>query len=685
MKNTWVLAAAACCALSIQSMVQAAEPTEIPSHVGRTIKSFELQDYLGAKHSLDKYRDHKVVVVAFLGTECPLARLYASRLVELSEKFAARGVMFLGIDSNRQDSLQEIAHYARTYDIDFPILKDTGNLVADQFGALRTPEIFVLDQRREVRYWGRIDDQFGVGVQRHDVGREHLAVALEELLTGTPVSTSAVEPVGCFIGRIRKKTPTGDITYSNQVSRILQQRCVQCHREGEIAPFTLTSYEDVSGWADTIREVIDNGRMPPWHASSKYGTFANDARMPDDEKHLVREWIANGLPEGDSEDLPPARKFPDGWSIPEPDVVFTMPKAYTVPERGVVEYQYFTLDPGFTEDRWVRASEIRPGNRAVVHHVIMYVQPPGSEPVRRSGGLGYDFLAVFAPGTPPMKLQPGQAKMIPAGSKLVFQVHYTPNGTEQTDQSQVGLVFADPSDVRKLVKPAFVLNHRFEIPAGAKNHRVVAQHRFDNDSLLISLMPHMHLRGKSFQFVAVDTDGQHEILLDVPHYDFNWQNVYELAEPRIMPEGSQLICVGHFDNSAENLVNPDPTIPVRFGEQTWEEMLVGYFEYALVDQDLSQPSPSVEKQDDGQFQVTFSIRAPRSAKAVYLAGTFNEWKPTGHPMQGPDKDGRWQTTLTLPTGIHEYKFVIDGKIWRADPGNPLRMGFYQNSALRLRK
>lgn len=652
------------------------------SPIGKQIDDFKLQDYLGARHQLAEWADKRAVVVAFLGVECPLAKLYGPRLQELADAYGAKGVAVVGVDSNQQDSLAEIAHYARTHKLDFTLLKDPGNVVADQFGAERTPEVFLLDEKRTVRYWGRIDDQFGVGYARSKPEREDLKTALDELLAGKDVGQPVSPAVGCHIGRVSRKPPSGDITYSKHVAGILQQHCVRCHRPGEIAPFTLLSYDDVLGWTETIREVIQQNRMPPWHANPEFGHFSNDIRLSDEEKKLIFDWIDHGAPEGDPADLPKPIEFVEGWRISKPDIEFAMPEPYKVPAKGVVSYQHFVIDPGFTEDKWIQQAEVRPGNRAVVHHLIIYYIPPGTGKNNPLAVL-YNSLAAYAPGMPASVFKPGLAKRVPAGSKLIIQAHYTPNGSEQTDLSTAGFVFADPKTVKQELLTSLAMNYEFNIPPGATEHKVEANYRFDQDMRLYAVLPHMHLRGKAFRFDALYPDGRKETLLDVPRYDFNWQNSYVFVEPKRMPEGTVVHCTAAFDNSADNLMNPDPTKPVRWGDQTWEEMMVGTFEAVREDQDLSLGGPKVVKTAEGEYEVEFAYRPNIEAKAVYLAGTFNDWQPTGRKMDGPDAKGRYTTKLTLKPGVHEYKFVIDGEHWRADPGNPLEQGDYHNSVLKL--
>ena len=286
---------------------------------------------------------------------------------------------------------------------------------------------------------------------------------------------------------------------------------------------------------------------------------------------------------------PSRRPISDGWRIPKPDLVVEMPKSVLVPAQGVLPYQNFLIDPQLGHDVWIRASQVRPGNPAVVHHLLVFALPPGQSEVNPLG----DFLAAYSPGMPPRELPAGTAKVLTAGSKLLVQAHYTPRGIPQTDRSRIGFTFADPKTINKRVISVAAVNFDLRIPPGASNHQNVAEHRFNQDYILYSLLPHMHLRGKSFRFEATYPDGRREVLLDVPHYQFDWQNAYILAEPKPMPEGTIMRCVAHFDNSAGNPNNPDPTRTVTFGEQTNDEMLIGYMDAALDYQDLSVRPPQV--------------------------------------------------------------------------------------------
>lgn len=590
--RSWLVVSAV---LALPSLALAAEA----SRVGNRIENFTLPDFHGKSHSLADYADSKLVVVAFTGTECPLAKLYAPRLEELHQEFASRGVQFLGINSNQQDSITKIASYARLHGTTFPILKDLNNVVADQIGAERTPEVFVLDEDRVIQYRGRIDDQYGLGTgsgyAKPEVHERTLANAIEQLLSGEPVTTPATAAPGCIIGRVAKVTPHGEITYTRHIAEILQNRCVECHRDGEVAPFTLTAYEDVVGWAEMIREVVNEGRMPPWFANPAHGTFSNDARLSDGEKELLFQWIDNGCPEGDAADLPSPRQFTEGWQIDEPDLVLYMDdEPYEVQAEGVVDYQYFEVDLGFTEDKWIKAAEARPGNRAVVHHIIAFIQPPGGNRFGASRG----GLAGYAPGMPPSHYPAGVGIRVPAGSKLMFQMHYTPNGSVQKDRSYVGMVFADAEEIKQTAQGGMAGDISFKIPPGHDNYEVTAKTKFRREKVLLSLTPHMHLRGKSFRYELEYADGTREILLDVPRYDFNWQLRYDLAEPKLIPKNTVMHVTAHFDNSENNLANPDPTAEVTFGEQTWEEMMFGFYTALDPNENLREGKSSEDEESE---------------------------------------------------------------------------------------
>ena len=557
-------------------------PAASPKLESAELQKIDIKDYRGRTWRLDDFKNKPILVVAFMGTECPLAQHYAIRLQQIADSYRDRGVGVVAVMSNRQDSLEEIGSYASRQGIEFPVLKDSGNRLADQLGADRTPEMFVFDASRKLRYRGRVDDQYGIGYIREAAKRNDLIAALDELLSGKEVSVPRTEAVGCIIGRAKPVDETGKVTYGSHVAEILNRRCAECHREDEIAPFALTQYDQVAGWADMIVEVVRDGRMPPWHATDEYADFKNDRRLSEAERQAIYDWAAAGAPAGDLSHLPALPEKVPGWQLPtEPDLVLPLTKEpFDIPATGEVKYQYFSVDPGFQEDKWVKAFEVKPGNRAVVHHILGFTVDKGQKRVGLQAALGFKFG--FVPGNRNNAAPEGHAMRIPAGSHLLFQVHYVSVGTPQTDQSELGLVFVDPAEVTHevIISSAYQLDIR--IPPGDPNHIVhSAGPEFPPDSTLLGMSPHMHVRGKSFRYELETPDGKRTTLLDVPNYDFNWQTMYMLNEPIAVPEGSRLLCEAAFDNSEQNLNNPNSKKWVRFGDQTWEEMMIGYYAFAV--------------------------------------------------------------------------------------------------------
>ncbi len=551
------------------------------SQVGKTVAAFSLKDTAGKPWALNELKNHKAVVVVFVGTQCPLNNAYMARLVDLHRAFGDQGVQFVAINANLQDTPQMVAEHARKHKLPFPVLKDGGNRVADLFGARRTPEAFLLDAAGKVRYQGRIDDQYGIGFQRPQPTRRDLAEAIKEVLAGKPVRVPVTPAPGCLIARAAKPKAKATVTYSKHVARIIQKNCQECHRPGQIGPMALLTYEDAAAWSETIREVVDEGRMPPWHADPRHGKFLNDRRLAPADRAALLAWVDQGCPRGDPRDLPAPRRFDSDWRIGKPDAVLAMKTEFKVPAWAPwgVSYKYFMVPTNFTDDVWVQAAEARPGNRAVVHHILVYVLKPGERRRRGEDGIGNGFLAAFAPGDLPAVYPDGFAKKVPKGSSLVFQMHYTPNGTEQTDRSSVGLVFAKKPP-RYEVRTRTITQRRFSIPAGAANHKVESRSTFGRDCIVLSLFPHMHLRGKSFEYRVIEPGAKPAVLLSVPRYDFNWQTSYLLEKPLPLPAGTRIECTAHYDNSKDNPNNPDPTRAVGWGDQTWQEMMIGFVDYA---------------------------------------------------------------------------------------------------------
>lgn len=370
-------------------------------------------------------------------------------------------------------------------------------------------------------------------------------------------------------------------TFTKDVAPILYSRCAECHRAGQVAPMSLLTFKEARPWAKSMREAVLKHTMPPWLADPRYGHFENDRRLAQHEIDTIVAWVDAGAVEGNPADLPALPHFEEGWTIGKPDVVIALDREMDVPAEGVVPYKYVRVHTNFTEDKWIQAAEIRPGNRSVVHHVIVSSAPTGeagldSGESARPGRA--EKLCGFAPGEQPKTYPPGTAKLVKAGSDFIFQLHYTPNGKAAKDKSYIGLIFAkQPAEKRALTGTA--INASFRIPPGDGNYEVRSTFTAKDDIRIIDLMPHMHLRGKDFKYTAFYPDGRSEVLLDVPRYDFNWQLVYRFQQPVLLPKGARLECVAHFDNSPNNKFNPDPTKEVKWGPQTFEEMMIGFFDY----------------------------------------------------------------------------------------------------------
>jgi Copper type II ascorbate-dependent monooxygenase, C-terminal domain len=431
-----------------------------------------------------------------------------------------------------------------------------------------------------------------------------------------------------------------EVTFTRDIAPIFYKNCAECHRPGEAAPMSLLSYKDARPWARSIKEKVATKQMPPWHADSHYGEFSNDRRLSQGQIDAITAWVDQGAKEGDPKDLPPTPKFVDGWVIGKPDMVLQMPDEFTLEASGPDEYQYFEIPTNFKEDVYVQMAEARPGNRKIVHHIIAFVAPPSKDGKQRqftkeelekyqreaekksifrkegflmrikpgtpvfddgcalpNGGNGesldttqesggFDLLVGFAPGMPPGVMEPGSVKKIPAGSKLLLQMHYSKaTGKIEKDRSSIGLIFAkQPPD--KHVYTHGIANVYFQVPPGADNHKVTSCWTTKEDIHLQTLMPHMHLRGKAMKFEAFYPDGRSEVMMDVPNYSFSWQTVYYLKKPLALPKGTKIVCTALFDNSTKNKYNPDPTQAVRFGDPTYDDMMIGWISYTVDKQHL---------------------------------------------------------------------------------------------------
>ena len=377
-----------------------------------------------------------------------------------------------------------------------------------------------------------------------------------------------------------------DVTFYRDVLPILQNRCQECHREGQMAPMAFSTYQQTRPWAKAIRQAVVTRKMPPWFADPCCGKFSNDRSLAAPERETLAKWADSGAKQGRASDAPPPKTWPEGWNISVPDAVIEMPTAFRVPKSGSLEYQYFIVPSGFKEDRWVQSVEVRTNERTVVHHAVVYIREPGDTWTR--GPTKADILAVYAPGSSPNVYPAGMAKLVKAGSDLVFEIHYTPSGKAVENRVKVGMVFAKTPPAKRVLTLQMD-NEKFVMPAGERDFRVSVSGTLPNDALLLGFFPHMHLRGAEFDYMRVVDNGQPEMLLRVKPYDFFWQLYYRLAEPTPLKKGTRLNWIATYDNSAANPRNPNPAVDVRYGPQSWEEMMVGFFDVA-VDASVDKPS-----------------------------------------------------------------------------------------------
>lgn len=387
-------------------------------------------------------------------------------------------------------------------------------------------------------------------------------------------------------------------TFTKDVLPLLQEKCQGCHRPGEIAPMPFVTYEQVRPWAKAIKADVLSRKMPPWFADPHVGKWSNDRSLSEPEIKTIAAWVDGGAPQGNAKDAPAPKQWVDGWNIPKPDLVIDLPVEVKVPARGTVDYQYILAEGYFPRDTWVQMVEVRPSAPSVVHHAVVFIREPESKWLRgeiepgkpwipaanrrnaETFGGNSETLTIFTPGMVPDVWKPGVAKLIKAGSDLIFQMHYNANGKEAVDRTRIGLVLAKEPPAERVLTLAAV-NTSFSIPPGEANYKVESKAPHVNEGQIISFFPHMHLRGKSFEYRVVQPSGETETVLKVPAYDLYWQLAYKPVKPIPLPPGSRVECTAVFDNSPNNKANPDPAKTVRWGEQSWEEMMIGFYDVVV--------------------------------------------------------------------------------------------------------
>lgn len=547
----------------------------------------------------------RATALVFISTECPISNLYIPRVAELSRQFAPKGIRFLLVDSNREDTMERLKRYRKERSLTIPILRDADLALADRVGANRTPEAIVLTPAGDIAYRGRIDDN----QDRARVVRSDLRDALTAVAAGKPAPKPRTISFGCVIFRDRSAahtTASTAVTYTRDIAPILNRNCVVCHRTGETAPFALETYRQAHTWASAIRDYTARRLMPPWKARPGYGDFHDARTLTDAEITRIAQWAAAGAPQGAAKDLPPTPKFPDpaAWSLGTPDEVVQPDRDYHLAADGADVYRNFVLPIEFDRERYITAMEFKPGNRAIVHHIVLYIDPGGRSidlqakssrtdpepgytvPGTGVGLLDADWGEVWVPGRTPRMLPEGVAVKVPKGARLVMQVHYHKNGAPQTDRSRLALFYAK-SAVRQTMLTAPLLNPRLALQPGDPKQHVAIHFKLPLDVHLHTIFPHMHLLGREMRATATLPDGKKIPLIYINDWDFNWQETYTYRAPIALPRGTTIDVDAVYDNSEANPRQSfHPARLVTWGEQTTDEMCVCVFGFTRDSQSL---------------------------------------------------------------------------------------------------
>jgi Ca2+-binding EF-hand superfamily protein/mono/diheme cytochrome c family protein len=551
--------------------------------VGRMVEDIALKTLDGKDLKLSAASGKNGLVIALFSASCPISGKLAPETLRLEKDLAAQEVKLLLVNAPPGQKNDEITKFIQGHGLKSTVALDAEGRLAQSLAATTTTEVFLLDAARTLVYRGALNDQYGLGYAKEQPAHHYLRYAVGSMLRSEPAEIAATSAPGCALDLPAQSTVAStNVTYHRDIARIMQANCVECHHSGGVGPFALDSYDAVIEHAGMIRKQVERGAMPPWFAAALEGQthtpWANDRSLSERDRDDLLAWLASDRPKGDVADAPKPRQFPSEWSIGKPDAIIAATKPISIKAEGTMPYQHVTVTTDFPEDRWVRGYEILPTERQVVHHVIITVYEK-SRKVRGGGDEGTEgYWAAYVPGNTKQIYPEGFARKLPAGATVSFQIHYTPNGKAVQDTMRMGLLFAKEPP-KYVVHTTALPNARIHIPAGAANHIETTQRKLPTDINAMAWMAHMHVRGKAFKFEAISPDGKTETLLDIPRYDFNWQLRYDYAMPRFLPHGTTIKITAVFDNSTGNPANPDPTKNVRWGQQTYDEMMIGYLEH----------------------------------------------------------------------------------------------------------
>lgn len=545
---------------------------------GPTVPNFSLLDQDNANHELHR-TSGRAVVLFFTGTGCPIVRKNAAKFLELRDRFQSAGVTFWMVNAYAGDTKEDIRKERFELGLrTMTYLIDAKQSLSLALGVERTAEVVAIDTKDwKIFYRGAIDDQLTEGAEKPAAKERYLDDALTAFLAGKEIKTAKTSPHGCRISYSKVISEGVVPDYATQIAPVLQKHCVECHRPDGIGPWSMSSHRRVANFAEMIEEVLLTRRMPPWDPHPGYGKFVDPNWLSRDETQTLLRWVAAGAPRGEGSDpLETTLTALPEWRLGKPDVLLKLPEVQKIPATGVIDYRHISIANPFTNDVWLSALDIKPGNRKVVHHVILYANWPGATEDGNERGV---FFVGWAPGASAVRYPAGVAKFLPANAKLTVEMHYTSNGAEQTDQSEIALYLADGPQKRSATTRQ-AIEWNLKIPPGEPEARHTAMYSFQKPATIYGLFPHMHFRGKWMRYELLLPNGKRETLLHVPRYDFKWQLSYYFQQPRRVPAGTWLMVSGAFDNSARNPDNPDPSKTVVFGEQSWDEMFIGFFEAA---------------------------------------------------------------------------------------------------------
>lgn len=553
--------------------------------IGRMVQDGEMTTLDGKTKRLSDIRGKGGLVIIMTSATCPVSKRYMPRISKLEKQLAAEEIGLLLINPFSSEKTEQIQAQIGDAGIRAPYVHDKDQKLSTLLQARTTTEVFLLDAKHTLIYRGALDDQYGINYNLDAPRQCYLDHAINAMRKQEMPAIQATAAPGCELD-LNKKTDANSshVTYHRDVARILQQHCVTCHRDGGIAPFALDDIDEVMDRAKVIKRVVTEGSMPPWFATGEKdpatSPWANDCSLSTRDKSDLLAWLdSRDRPMGDPSEAPAPRSYPLEWSIGTPDLVIPLSRAYEIKADGFMPYALDVVDTQIPEDTWVTAYEILPSERDVVHHVLVQVYPKGATARDRGEGAA-GYWAIYVPGNGAYQYPQGFARKIPAGARVTFQIHYTPSGKAKKERLRMGLVFAKSPPTYE-VRTAAIANLKLAIPPGSARHVETKTQTVPFDMPILSLVPHMHMRGTAFKYEVINPNGKTETLLDIPRYNFNWQLRYECKRPKFIPRGSTMKITAVYDNSPNNKANPDPAKLVRWGQQTYDEMMLGYVEYFI--------------------------------------------------------------------------------------------------------